>query len=98
MHPNCRVVELTRPDHIIGKNTVAAMQAGIVYGYVGHVEGIVARMKAHSKVEPTVIATGGIAELIASETKVIDIVDNFLNIKRASFNLRKKYLKGVRIV
>ena len=51
-------IELTRPDHVVGKNTVAAMQAGIVYGYVGQVEGIVARMKAQSKEEPTVIATG----------------------------------------
>lgn len=74
-------VELTRPDHIIGKNTVSAMQAGIVYGYVGLVEGIVRRMKEHSKEEPTVIATGGLAELIASETQVIDIVDNFLTLK-----------------
>ncbi|MFD1204471.1 MULTISPECIES: type III pantothenate kinase [Sporosarcina] len=74
-------VELTRPEHIIGKNTVSAMQSGIVFGYVGLVEGIVERMKAQSKVEPTVIATGGLAELIASETKSIDIVDNFLTLK-----------------
>lgn len=74
-------VELTRPDHIIGKNTVSAMQAGIVYGYVGLVEGIVGRMKEHSKVNPKVIATGGLAELIASETDIIDTVDNFLTLK-----------------
>ncbi|MCG7337449.1 type III pantothenate kinase [Sporosarcina sp. ACRSM] len=74
-------IELTKPDHVVGKNTIAAMQAGIVYGYVGQVEGIVARMKAQSKVEPKVIATGGLAELIASETSIIDVVDNFLTLK-----------------
>lgn len=74
-------VELTRPEHVVGKNTVAAMQSGIVYGYVGQVEGIVGRMKSDSSVEPTVIATGGLAELISAETKVIDIVDNFLTLK-----------------
>jgi type III pantothenate kinase len=74
-------IELTKPDHVVGKNTVSAMQAGIVYGYVGQVDGIVARMKAQSKEEPTVIATGGLAGLIASETTVIDVVDNFLTLK-----------------
>ena len=74
-------IELAKPDHVLGKNTVSAMQAGIVYGYVGQVEGIVARMKAQSKQEPTVIATGGLASLIASETSTIDIVDNFLTLK-----------------
>ena len=80
-------IELTRPDNVVGKNTVAAMQAGIVYGYVGQVEGIVARMKAQSKEEPTVIATGGLPSLIASETTVIDIVDNFLTLKGLHLNL-----------
>lgn len=74
-------IELARPEYVIGKNTVSAMQAGVVYGYVGQVEGIVARMKAQSKKEPTVIATGGLADLIASESTIIDIVDNFLTLK-----------------
>lgn len=74
-------VELMRPDHIVGKNTVSAMQSGIVFGYVGQVDGIVARMKAQSRVEPKVIATGGLADLIASETSIIDVVDNFLTLK-----------------
>ena len=59
-------IELTRPEHVIGKNTVSAMQSGIVYGYVGQVEGIVSRMKKLSKQNPHVIATGGMASLIAS--------------------------------
>lgn len=74
-------IELTRPGQVVGKNTIAAMQSGIVFGYVGQLEGIVARLKAQSKIEPKVIATGGMADLIASESPVIDIVDNFLTLK-----------------
>ncbi len=74
-------VELQTPERVVGTNTVGAMQSGIVYGYVGQVEGIVARMKAASKVEPTVIATGGLAALIAKETSSIDIVDDYLTLK-----------------
>ena len=74
-------IEITRPEGIIGKNTVAAMQAGIVYGYVGQVEGIVKRMKEQSKEVPKVIATGGLATLIAKESNMIDIIDPFLTLK-----------------
>jgi type III pantothenate kinase len=74
-------IEIARPDDIIGKNTVSAMQAGILFGYVGQVEGIVARIKEQSQISPTVIATGGLAGLIASESDVIDIVDPFLTLK-----------------
>ena len=74
-------IELTQPDNVVGKNTVAAMQAGIVYGYVGQVEGIVSRMKAQSKREPTVIATGGMASLIAAESTIIDTIDPYLTLK-----------------
>ena len=74
-------IEITRPESIIGKNTVAAMQSGILYGYVGQVEGIVSRIKAQSKVEPLVIATGGLATLIANESTAIDIVEPFLTLK-----------------
>ena len=74
-------IEIARPDCIIGKNTVSAMQSGILYGYVGQVEGIVSRIKAQSKVEPLVIATGGLATLIANESTAIDIVEPFLTLK-----------------
>ncbi|WP_432353773.1 type III pantothenate kinase [Sporosarcina sp. A2] len=74
-------IELTRPEHVVGKNTVSAMQAGILYGYVGQVEGLVGRMKAESKKVPTVIATGGLAPLISKETDTIDIVDDYLTLK-----------------
>lgn len=74
-------IKLSKPDHVVGKNTISAMQSGIVYGYVGQVEGIVNRMKAQSKEVPKVIATGGLADLIASETSIIDVVDNYLTLK-----------------
>lgn len=74
-------IEITHPDSVIGKNTVAAMQAGIVYGYVGQVEGIVQRMIEQSEKRPKVIATGGLSKLIAQEATIIDIVDPFLTLK-----------------
>lgn len=74
-------IEIMRTPNIVGKNTVSAMQAGVFYGFIGQVEGIVGRMKAQSNEEPFVIATGGLAKLIANETQIIDIVDPFLTLK-----------------
>lgn len=74
-------VELVKPVDVIAKNTVASIQSGIFYGFLGLVEGIVNRMKEQSKDEPLVIATGGLAEFFSNETKVIDIVDKFLTLK-----------------
>lgn len=74
-------IELSKPEHVVGKNTVSAMQAGIVYGYVGQVEGLVSRMKKAGSGQPKVIATGGLAPLIADETDVINQVDPFLTLK-----------------
>lgn len=74
-------VEITRPSNIIGKNTISAMQAGITYGFVGQVEGIVSRMKQLSMTEPFVLATGSLAKLISNETTTIDHVDTFLTLK-----------------
>lgn len=73
-------IEIVKPDSIVGKSTVSAMQAGILYGYVGQVEGIVRRMKAESPVEPKVIATGGLSALIADESNLIDVVDPYLTL------------------
>lgn len=74
-------IEITHIENVIGKNTVTSMQAGILYGFVGQVEGIVSRMKAKAEKTPTVIATGGLANLISSESSMIDIVDPFLTLK-----------------
>ncbi len=68
-------VELTRPKKAIGTSTVSAMQSGLIFGYVGLVEGIVARMQREMGGKARVVATGGYAERIASETGVIDEVN-----------------------
>ncbi|MCS5697067.1 type III pantothenate kinase [Desulfofundulus thermocisternus] len=74
-------VELVRPPSVIGKNTVSSMQAGIIFGFVGQVDEIVRRMKAELGGNPTVLATGGLAELIARESRTIDRVDQLLTLK-----------------
>ena len=68
-------VELVHPKHAIGTNTITAMQSGIVFGYVGLVEGVVARIQQELGGKAKVVATGGYAELIAKETAVIDEVN-----------------------
>jgi type III pantothenate kinase len=73
-------VQLDHPPAAIGKNTIHAMQAGIIFGYVGLVEGLVARFKAELGGNPKVIGTGGWAKQIAAETDCIDIVDNDLTL------------------
>ena len=72
---------MTKPAQIVGKNTVAAMQSGIFYGFIGQVEAIVSRIKQMSSEEPLVVATGEFAQLIANETQMIDVVDPFLTLK-----------------
>ena len=85
-------VEISRPDSIIGKTTVSAMQAGILYGVIGQVEGIVSRIKKQSKQQPKVIATGVWASLIAGETSAIDEVDPFLTLKGLQIIYKKNRL------
>ncbi|HJS75327.1 MAG TPA: type III pantothenate kinase [Vicinamibacteria bacterium] len=79
-------VELTFPESAIGRNTVSAMQSGLVIGYVGLVKELVARLKKELGGNPKVIATGGMAERIAAWTEVIDIVSPRLT------------LEGIRII
>jgi len=74
-------VEFKRPDRVVGRNTVASMQSGLVYGYVGLVDGLCARMAAEMGGRPKVIATGGLAPLIASESQAIAEVDEFLTLE-----------------
>ena len=64
-------VELAKPQKVIGRDTISAMQAGIVYGYAGLVDGIVERMKKELAVDARVVATGGLVELVSPETKSI---------------------------
>lgn len=74
-------VGFSRPDQIIAKNTVNSMQAGIFFGYVGLVEGIVNRMKKELAETPKVIATGGLAAPISAATNCIDQVEPFLTLE-----------------
>ena len=74
-------VEFKRPDKVVGRNTVASMQSGLVFGYVGLVDGICARMAAEMGGKPRVVATGGLAPLIASESQAISEVDEFLTLE-----------------
>ena len=74
--------ELVKPDNVIGRNTVANMQAGIVYGYIGQIKYLVDRMKREMGVEGIkVIATGGLAVLVAGESSAIDVMDGLLTLK-----------------
>ncbi len=74
-------VELIRPPKAIGKNTVHTMQSGVVLGFAGLVEGLVKRLKSELGDPVTVIATGGLADVIAPATDVIDVVDPQLTLK-----------------
>ncbi len=74
-------IDLQRPPGVIARNTVHAMQAGLLFGYVGLVEGIVGRFRAELGPEMKVIATGGLAGVIAAETDVIQVVNPWLTLE-----------------
>lgn len=74
-------VELLKPAQVIGKNTVACMQSGIIYGLIGQVEGIVVRMKKEIGEPVFVVATGGFSTLFEEEVGVVDRVDPFLTLE-----------------
>jgi type III pantothenate kinase len=74
-------IEIVKPKEIVGKNTVQSIQAGTFYGYVGLVDGIVQRMQKETGVDAKVVATGGLAPLVASECSTISEVDEFLTLE-----------------
>ena len=74
-------VEFSRPPQVIGRNTVASIQAGLTYGYVGLVDGICTRMAEEIGGSPKVVATGGLAPLIASFSHTISEVDEHLTLE-----------------
>ena len=74
-------VEIVKPPRVVGKNTIHAMQSGIVYGYVGLVDGIVERLMSELGFPCSVIATGGLASLIAPLSKTIGEVDDVLTLQ-----------------
>lgn len=74
-------IEIEKPENIIGQSTIEAMQSGVYYGYVGQVDGIVTRMKEQTRNNPTVIATGGLAPLIACSSETIEHIETHLTLK-----------------
>lgn len=86
-----RRVELTRPQAAIGRNTMTSVQSGILFGYVGLIEGIVERMKAEIGEDTKVVCTGGYAEIFGRETTAIDIVNTNLTLEglRLIYELNK---------
>ncbi len=83
-------IELVTPPRVIGRNTVASMQAGIIFGFAGQVDAIVRRMKEELPGVKKVVATGGLANQIAVESKTIDTVDDMLVLE----GLRLIYLRN----
>jgi type III pantothenate kinase len=76
-----RVEIFAKPKGVLTKDTISAMNVGIVYGYAGLVDGIVRRIKQEAGTDPTVVATGGLARLIAAESEEIELVDNDLTLE-----------------
>lgn len=73
-------IDLQRPPSVIGRNTIHAMQSGLLFGYVSMVEGMVTRFRAELGNGMKVIATGGMAEVIAKETDVVDFIAPWLTL------------------
>jgi type III pantothenate kinase len=68
-------VDIHKPEKVIGKNTILSLQSGLIYGFAGLVEGLVARIKQELGGEAKVVATGGLAGMIADEVTCIDAVE-----------------------
>jgi type III pantothenate kinase len=74
-------VELARPGKVVGRNTVASMQSGLVFGYAGMVDAVVDRIRAEVEFEARCLATGGLAPLIAGESRTIESADELLTLR-----------------
>ncbi len=74
-------IEIAKPEHVIGQSTVESMQSGVYHGYVGSVDHIIEKMKTELGQNSTVIATGGLARLIAADSKQIDHTDSTLTLE-----------------
>lgn len=84
-------IEISKPENIIGKNTVEGMKSGVYYGYVGSVDYIVSKMKEElGAPDANVIATGGLARMICQDSKTITAVDSLLTLK----GLREIFICG----
>lgn len=74
-------VEIRKPSQLVGTNTVASMQSGLYYGYLGLVDGILARLRREMPDIRTVVATGDLAPLVCADSEAIDQVDPELTLK-----------------
>jgi type III pantothenate kinase len=83
-------VEIVKPDQVTGKNTVSHIRSGLTYGYAGLVDGLVGHLTREMKASPTVVATGGLAGLMADLASGIDEVDPWLTLR----GLKAVYLKN----
>jgi type III pantothenate kinase len=73
-------VDMVMPKGVIGRNTVHAIQSGLLFGYVALVDGLIARIRKETQVRGKVIATGGLATMLAPESEFIEEVDEFLTL------------------
>lgn len=73
-------VELTKPPKVVGRNTIHAIQSGVIYGYVAMVDGLVRRIQEENQVKARVFATGGFASLLGPESETIEVIDEFLTL------------------
>jgi type III pantothenate kinase len=89
-------VELSRPKSVIGKTTTGALQSGLLFGYAGMVDAMVGRIRAELGAEARCIATGGLAQRIASETTTIERVEPFLTLEGLRILFEKNHPEGSR--
>ena len=74
-------IELVRPPHVIGRNTIHMLQSGMIFGHAGMIDAMVARIREELGAEAPVVATGGLAHLIAEQAQTIDRVEPFLTLE-----------------
>ncbi|HYB13299.1 MAG TPA: type III pantothenate kinase [Myxococcota bacterium] len=89
-------VELSRPKSVIGKTTTGALQSGLLFGYAGMVDAMVGRIRGELGAEARCIATGGLAQRIASETTTIERVEPFLTLEGLRILFEKNRPEGPR--
>lgn len=87
-------IEIKAPESVVGGSTVEAMQSGVFYGYIGQVDSIINRIKRERKTTPKVIATGGLASLLAKGSETIDVVDTHLTLK-GLYLIYQKNMKNI---
>lgn len=84
-------VDLVKPKRVIGRDTVSSMQSGIIYGFVGQVDGVVKRMAREFVQKPKIIATGGLAHLIAGESETLETVNPLLTLEGLKIIYRRNH-------